>query len=321
MAEVNAALRRLALQALAEWDLDAAHLEPIGISENASFRVDGPGRRYVLRIHRAGYHTLAELESEQVWTAALREAGLDVPVPVRTRDDRGYVTLPFDGGERHIGLSEWVDGELMDRILVREPSTFREHFRSIGRIAAAIHNQSSAWTVPNGFQRHRFDVEGFVGDGAFWGPFWNVPQLDATQRDVLATVRHAIARELSRLDDSAETFSLIHADLHPHNVVVGEQGLHPIDFDDSGFGWHHYELAVALYGYRGLDDFNGMRSALIEGYRERRFLADADVAKLPLFFLIRSLVHLGWRADRPEHGTDLAKDIEYAIREAKAWMG
>lgn len=321
MAEVNAALLALAVQALREWDLEGAQLEPIGISENASFRVDGRRKRYVLRIHRPGYHTLAELESEQVWTAALREAGLDVPVPVRTRDDGGYVTLPFDAGERHVGLLEWVDGELMGRIMDRELSTFPEHFRAIGRIAAAIHNQSSAWTVPNGFQRHRFDVEGFVGDGAFWGPFWDVPQLNAQQRDVLGNARHAIAEELSRLDDSAGTFSLIHADLHPHNVVVGEKGLHLIDFDDSGFGWHHYELAVVLYRYRGVDAFNDMQAALIEGYRERRPFGDADVAKLPLFFLIRTLVHLGWRADRPEHGTDLTEDIDYAIREAKKWMG
>lgn len=321
MAEVDAALHTLAVQALAEWDLDGAHLEPIGVSENASFRVDGPGKRYVLRIHRPGYHTLAELESEQVWTAALREAGLDVPVPVRTRDDRGYVTLPFDGVERHIGLLEWVDGEMLGRIMYREPSSFPEHFRAIGRIAAAIHNQSSAWTVPNGFQRHRFDVEGFVGDDPFWGPFWDVPRMDAEQRDVMANARKAVADELSRLEGSAHTFSLIHADLHPHNVVVGEQGLHLIDFDDSGFGWHHYELAVVLYQYRELDPFDEMQAALVEGYRERRPFTDADVAKLPLFFLIRTLVHLGWRADRPEHGTDLTEDIEYATREARAWMG
>ena len=321
MAEVNAALRELAVRALAEWDLGGAHVEPIGISENASFRVDGPGKRYVLRIHRPGYHTLAELESEQVWTAALREAGLDVPVPVRTRDDCGYATLPFDGGERHIGLLDWVDGELMGRIMDREPSSFPEHFRAIGRIAAAIHNQSAAWPVPNGFKRHRFDVEGFVGEGAFWGPFWDIPQLNAEQRHVLGKARLTIADGLSRLDNSGKTFSLIHADLHPHNVVVGERGLHLIDFDDSGFGWHHYELAVVLYRYRGLDGFGEMQAALIEGYRERRPFADADVAMLPLFFLTRTLVHLGWRADRPEHGTDLTEEIACAMREAKKWMG
>ena len=321
MAEVDAALRALAVRALAEWNLDGAHLEPIGISENASFRVDGPGKPCVLRIHRPGYHTLAELESEQVWTAALLEAGLDVPVPVRTRDGRGYATLPFEGGERHIGLLEWVDGELLGRIMVRQPSTFPEHFHAIGRIAAAIHNQSSTWTVPYGFQRHRFDVEGFVGDGAFWGPFWEIPPLDAKQRDVLGKARQAIADELSRLEDPAKRFSLIHADLHPHNVVVGKHGLHLIDFDDSGFGWHHYELAVVLYQYRELDPFGDMQAALLDGYRELRAFTDAEVAKLRLFFLIRTLILLGWRADRPEHGTDLSEDIEYAVREAREWMG
>ena len=208
----------------------------------------------------------------------------------------------------------------MGRIMVRDPSTFPDHFRAIGRIAAAIHNQSAAWTVPSGFERHRFDVDGFVGDEPFWGPFWSVPQLDAKQRDVMVNARAAVVDELSHLEDSASRFSLIHADLHPHNVVVGQQGLHLIDFDDSGFGWHHYELAVVLYQYRELDQFGEMQAALVDGYRERRVFTDADVAKLPLFFLIRTLIHLGWRADRPEHGTDLTDDIEHAIREAKAWM-
>jgi len=40
------------------------------------FRVDSEdGRAYALRVHRPGYHTLAELESEPHWTAALNEAG------------------------------------------------------------------------------------------------------------------------------------------------------------------------------------------------------------------------------------------------------
>lgn len=321
MAEVDAARYALAVRALSKWGLGNASLEPIGISENVSFRVDGPGVRYVLRLHRPGYHTLAELESEQVWTAALREAGLDVPVPVRTRDGRGYVTLPFDGGEHHIGLLQWADGELLGDLMHREPSSRPKHFRAIGRIAAALHNQSSAWSVPHGFRRHRLDSDGFVGDEAFWGAFWDVPQMDAKQRDVMANARRTVAEELAGLDDSPRTFSLIHADLHPYNVVVGEHGAQVIDFDDSGFGWHHYELAVALYHYRGLDGFGDMETALIEGYRERRPFTDADIARLPLFFLIRTLVHLGWRAARPEHGTDLTEEIEYAVREARAWMG
>ena len=61
MAEDDRRLRALAVQALTEWELEDARIQPVGISENITFRVDAVDKRYVLRIHRPGYHTLAEL--------------------------------------------------------------------------------------------------------------------------------------------------------------------------------------------------------------------------------------------------------------------
>ena len=320
MSDIGSRLRALAGKALQEWEFEEARLHPIGISENASFRVDTPGKRYVLRIHRPGYHTFAELESEHVWTGALLKAGVDVPVPARTPDGREYVTLPIEGGKRHIGMLEWVDGELLGTLISRKPADFASHFRAAGRILAAIHNQATGWNVPDGFRRHRLDVEGLMGDDPFWGPFWNLPQMRNAQREVIERARRTITEELLHLGHSNDAFSLIHADLHPYNLVVGNKGLHVIDFDDAGFGWHHYELAVALYHYQEDDRFSVIRAALVDGYREVRPLADSVVGMLPMFFLVRSLVHLGWRAQRPEHGTDLSEDIEDAVREARGWM-
>ena len=320
MAEIDSRLQALAVQALPEWELADACLEPIGISENATFRVDTPDKQYVMRIHRPGYHTFAELESEHVWTAALRKAGLDVPVPVRTRGDNVYVTIPFEAEERHIDMLEWVDGELLGNIIQRESGCYTGHFRATGRIAAAMHNQSSAWTLPSGFERQRFDIEGLMGDDPFWGPFWDLPQMSKAQRDVIKSARRTITEELMCLGYSPETFSLIHADLHPHNLVVSDHGLHVIDFDDCGFGWHHYELAVALYRYRELDRYEDMLAAMVDGYREVRPLSDTVVDMLPVFYLVRSLVHLGWSAARPEHGEDLSKSIDHTVRQARDWM-
>ncbi len=338
MAEIDSRLQALAVQVLPEWELADAHLEPIGISENATFRIDTPDKQYVMRIHRPGYHTFTELESEHVWTAALRKAGLDVPVPVRTRGDNVYVTIPFEEDERHIDMLEWVDGELLGDIIQRESGCYaghfratgriqREsgcytgHFRATGRIAAAMHNQSSAWTLPSGFERQRFDIEGLMGDDPFWGPFWDLPQMSKAQRDVIKSARRTITEELMCLGYSPETFSLIHADLHPHNLVVSDHGLHVIDFDDCGFGWHHYELAVALYRYRELDRYEDMLAAMVDGYREVRPLSDTVVTMLPVFYLVRSLVHLGWSAARPEHGEDLSDSIDHTVRQAREWMG
>ena len=225
MTEIPPELRALAEDALPEWELQDARFWPIGISENVSFRVDSSGKRYVLRIHRPGYHTLDELESEQVWTAALADAGIDVPVPVRTRDGRGYVTLPFEGGERHIGMLEWVDGEILHYLIRRNPSDLARHFRAVGRIAAAIHNQSSRWTVPHGFRRHRLDLDGLLGDNAFWGQFWRLPQMSKAQREVIGSARRTIAQELSSLGHGSETFSLIHAGSAYRQPGGGRAGL------------------------------------------------------------------------------------------------
>ena len=58
-------LRAVAKWALEEWDLHVVQLELISISENTVFRVDtDAGASYALRIHRPGYHNLAELNFE-----------------------------------------------------------------------------------------------------------------------------------------------------------------------------------------------------------------------------------------------------------------
>ena len=87
--KIDKSLTMLAERALSEWLLEGARLEPINIWENVVFRVNKDGQTYVLRIHRSWYHTLEELNSELVWTAALREYGLNVPEPLLTKDGQG----------------------------------------------------------------------------------------------------------------------------------------------------------------------------------------------------------------------------------------
>jgi len=93
---------------------------------------------------------------------------------------------------------------------------------------------------------------------------------------------------------------MIHADLHSHNIMVADGELVVIDFDDAGFGWHQYDLAVALYDYRERDDFESLKNTMIEAYREQRNISDDDLSLLPLFMLIRALALIGWASARPE---------------------
>ena len=318
-------LRAIAERALDEWDIPTAQIELISISENTVFRVDtDSGETYVLRIHRPGYHTLAELNSEQQWTAALKRAGIGVPLPRLTRDCRGYAIVPVPGSmeTRHVGIVEWFEGVTLSSIMAQAPDekALALHFDQLGRIAARIHNQAVSWQIPEDFQRHAFDADGFVGDAPFWGPFWVLPELKATEREHILNARRVIHRTLSDYGKEGGTYSLIHADLHPHNLLVNGDQLHVIDFDDSGFGWHQYEIAVALDAYRRPPHFEVARDALIAGYRSERALSDAAIELLPMFLLIRSLALLGWLHERPEHnrGDRVRNLIQSACRQAEA---
>ena len=321
----RATLRAIAEGALREWDICATQLELISISENTVFRLDtDAGETYVLRIHRPDYHTLAELNSEQQWTAALKRAGIGVPLPRLTCDGRGYATVPVPRSTetRHVGLVEWFEGVTLSSIMAQasDIGALALHFDQLGRIAARIHNQAVSWQVPKDFQRHAFDADGLMGDTPFWGPFWVLPEMKAAEREHILSARRTIHRTLSDYGKARGTYSLIHADLHPHNLLVNGDQLHVIDFDDSGFGWHQYEIAVALDAYRGPPHFEVARDALIAGYRSERSISDAAIELLPIFLLIRSLALLGWLHERPEHnkGDRVRKLIQSACRQAEA---
>ena len=288
---------------MAAFGLAGGALSLVAVSENVTFRVNGTdGDAYVLRLHRPGYHTLAELDSERAWTAALAGAGMDVPRGVTTNGGRNYVeVVAADGERRYAGVTRWIEGTPIRRVLAdADADAYLPQFDEIGAIAATVHNQSSGWAAPAGFTRHAFDVAGFFGETPFWGRFWDSPLLSRAERRLVVRTRDAIRAVLDRYGADARTYSLIHADLHFDNVLVDGDRLAVIDFDDSGFGWHQYELAVVLAGHPA-ERFDLNFASLLRGYRRVRAFSDEDAALVPMFIVVRALASLGWIEQRPEH--------------------
>src|SRR5262245_40342189 len=111
-------LRRLAVKALTAYPIDELRLTPLIHEDNTTFRVDSAnGERYVLRIHRHSRKTPAEVRSEMLWLAALRqETELVAPVPVPTRDgDLVTIASVAEVPEPRICvLLRWVSGRFLD---------------------------------------------------------------------------------------------------------------------------------------------------------------------------------------------------------------
>ena len=322
------ALLASAARALAAWDLCVTSINLVSHSENIVFRIEtDSGQAFVFRFHRPGYHSLPELQAELTWVAALNQAGIGAPVPRLTKDSRAFVSvyLPELSQTRYVSLVEWVEGVALATMIEQETdkSNLISYFHKTGQLAARIHNQAMAWPLPPGFQRHAFDADGLIGDEPFWGPFWEQPRLTTGARAQIIHARIQIYRILTGYGKERGTYSLIHADLHPDNLIITGDHVHIIDFDDAGFGWHQYELAVAIFYYQGTPFFDTIREAIVAGYLTVRPLTKKDIELLPIFVLIRSMVLRGWIEQRPEldNSHQLPVLIDRACEQSRALFG
>jgi Ser/Thr protein kinase RdoA (MazF antagonist) len=312
-ADFLADMQALAHTALRGWDLAVAGLAPIKVRENAVFRIDlAGGGRAVLRVHRGGYHSDAELGSEFVWMRALEAAGISVPRVIRSRRGRDFevIELPGRNGSRQIDVFEWIEGRQLGTVeggVGGDVADVAAQYRMIGAIAARMHNHSREWQCPSHFRRHAWDAEGLVGEEPFWGRFWELDALTAAQKTLLTHARERIAHGLAAYGRSPDRYGLIHADLVPENVLIDGNRVQVIDFDDAGFGWHLFELATSLYFMTGDAIYPTAREALIKGYRSERELSDETLGWLPLFLAVRGTTYLGWVHTRL--GSDTAREM------------
>ena len=269
---------------------------------------DRPG---ALRIHRHGYHTDDELRSELQWMQALSEAGIQVPEVVPTSKGDPFVSYEADDlpGALQIDLFEWIDGEQLGSVEggVSDEAEIERTFGTLGELAAKVHNQAVSWNLPEKFTRHAWDADGLAGESPHWGRFWEIEAASDEQRSLLVRTRERIYEDLSALPKSPGNYSLIHADFAAENIMVDDEGIRLIDFDDAGFGWHQFELVTALVFITEEPYFERAQDALIDGYRKHRQMTDEQLALLPLFYLARSTTYLGWVHTRSE--TETAREL------------
>ena len=321
------AVFKLAEEAIKHWDVEVKSINLHLQSENTVFKVEGlDGNTYALRVHRRGYHDLEELNSEHVWTSSLSNAGLLVPEAVVTRSGEAYTSVSFLNSSeyRYVGLVKWIEGTILnDLILDLEEKDVSDVYESLGKVVAKFHKATIAWEKPKDFKRHSFDTDGLLGSKPFWGRFWEAQNATTSEREKLSLIRNNITESLSKLPKDINSFGMIHADLHSQNVLIQGKSLSVIDFDDSGFGWYGFDLAVAIWDRLDFTatgcHFDIAYKSLIRGYLEERPNAKDIIETIPTFLLMRTLMIIRWIEDRPESGYEafIPVLIQASIDQAK----
>jgi Ser/Thr protein kinase RdoA (MazF antagonist) len=259
-------------------------------SENETWRA-GP---LVLRLHRQGYHTGAEIASELAWLSALQGLpGLRTPQPVPGAE--GLVTK-IDGrfvvAFRHIPGQELQPGDDLAR-----------WFAPLGEITARLHLHARQWTPPPGFTRKRWDVETILGPRPHWGHWRQAQGLDRQGAALLARATDALAAQLAACRTGPESFGLIHADLRLANLMADGDRLTAIDFDDCGLGWWAYDLAAALSFIETDPRLPDLIARWCDGYARAAPLRPEDRAMIPALIFLRRVLLTAWLSTRADSDT------------------
>jgi Ser/Thr protein kinase RdoA (MazF antagonist) len=264
------------------------------VSENHTYRVDDPtsGDVYALRVHRPGYRTVPQIESELQWVDALREDGaVDTCVPVPSPGGDRVVTVSVeDLGTRNLVLFEWLPGAAPDP----EGDAVIAGFRTLGAVSARMHAHARTWRPPAGFARPAWDYERTLGARGHWGRWQDGLGMGPEERRLLDRLDAVIAARLEAYGQASDRFGLVHADIRLANLLVDGDDVRVIDFDDCGFAWFMYDFATTVSFMEDHPRVPDLRDAWLEGYRSVATLDAAHEAELDTFVMLRRLLLVAW---------------------------
>jgi Ser/Thr protein kinase RdoA (MazF antagonist) len=291
----EAALRRFGLSPRATATL-------CNVSENHTYRVEDPESEngYALRVHRPGYRTPRQIESELQWVDALRSDGaVDTPMAV-----------PAPGGDRvlHVGdhnvvLWEWLQGSEPDP----EGDAVLDGFRTLGAVSARMHAHARAWEIPEGFDRPPWDYGHTLGAAGHWGRWQDGLGMGPEELELLGRLDATIAARLADYGQSPERYGLVHADIRLANLLVDGSHVRVIDFDDSGFTWFMYDFATTVSFMEDHPRVPELREAWLGGYRSVLPLDAAHEAELDTFVMLRRLLLVAWIGSHHTFATEAAE--------------
>jgi Ser/Thr protein kinase RdoA (MazF antagonist) len=99
---------------------------------------------------------------------------------------------------------------------------------------------------------------------------------------------------MADLGQGPDAYGLIHADLYPENVLFKDGEVYPIDFEDCGFGYWLWDMAIALCLWPWTEEWRWRRDAFLEGYARVRTLPQSQIRHLDLFMAAQYATMVLW---------------------------
>ena len=298
-----ARFRKIAQKALAVYGMMGAKIQLIQYNENVIYGIypispipaieeHSPyySDRFILRLLTSSDQDA--IASELCWMDAMvKESNIGVPAPVPTltgQQQVRVVTKELPQG-RVVSMLRWMKGRKLEKGI--RPV----HLRALGRKIAQLHEFSTNWRPPEAFKRPVWDWDAQLGGRMFDIPLETlVASMPVKFQRPFEIVSAKVKAARADLGDGKNAFGLIHSDLYPENVLFNAGQAYPIDFEDCGYGYWIWDIAVALCTWAWHVDWEVIVAAFRSGYDEVRKLPDNQWDLLDLFIAAQHATMLLW---------------------------
>ncbi|MBA2660900.1 MAG: phosphotransferase [Bradymonadaceae bacterium] len=259
----------------------------VGGFENLVYKLRDEHGERILRLTHQSDRTRELVEAELDWIEDLANRGICVARPLVGRSGQLIESLHAQNGDLyHATAFTFAPGI---RVEASDPELWNPtFFERWGEVLGRMHAASVEFKVPQGRpRRYAWNEDPMLNFEAY---------IPAGEGDVIEGCR-GIVEAISGLSRSAETFGLIHADLHQGNFFVDQGGMTIFDFDDCLYHWFVCDLATVLYsvcwwnvegdGPRQNAFAETFGKALLRGYRRHWEISPEWLEHIPLFLSLR----------------------------------
>lgn len=301
-------------EALKQYGISFAKADFFADYTNVLYKVyDTNGEVYGLKICRDGSTTLEDNMCEAFFLSLFSNEDFLVPQVIENIYGLGvsFVSSAFFEQPRRTVLYSWVEGKVFEKN--RTKSLFFE----LGKTMGKMHKATDGITIPEHLEAKKWDrVFYFRGEEVLYK--------DERYRDKFGSKGLELYEKVIRFADEhlckmiiKYPLRLLHGDINPWNVLLCDDKLGIIDFEDCILGYPAQDIAIILYYYRYHDEYEAFKENLLRGYNSEIPSAKFNEFELELLMLARRLNFINYVLIIQENPCEY---INTSLKRAKEFM-
>jgi Ser/Thr protein kinase RdoA (MazF antagonist) len=267
------------------YDFDLNNIESVNSGSHGVYKIRKDGQNFYLRLSWCGDYVPAEIHVIEY----LRN---DVKVPKPVISNNGKLIETFqNNGENYDVFCMFH--ELPGVLWKKSDYVWNEKtYFNWGRTMGLMHRLTKSYRPTEELLKHpRFEDN--------YNPLSNYTPLPLVQEKMAR-----IQNEISSLPKDADSYGLIHSDMHQQNFLVDGNNISVLDFDGCLYGHFALDIGIALYHAiwwnipDDYDDKTGFALEIIKnfmsGYNTENSLSDFWLEKITLFMRYRQIQAISW---------------------------